>query len=349
MTFRHSRNGFTLIELLVVIAIIGVLIALLLPAVQAAREASRRMSCSNNVKQLTLAVLNYTESRRALPASALVELPQASGGYGRFDPAPGSATAGTMLSWIVEILPFLEEQPLYDRFDKKKTVFNQPLEPQAVVISALQCPSDPENESFFESSLTSGHRLAKGNYAAFTTPYHIDLQNFYPGAMIAGRAQGLVQITDGTSKTFVLSEVRTRSYPKDQRGAWAVGWPGATLLGVDAHPDPNLFLELLPDGTRPPKFVYKAFSPHPMVPNSDGEDTLYDCSDAEAARADRMPCYPDTSPNYLAAAPRSMHVGGVCVGFLDGHVDFITNEIDVAVMAYFVSINDGHVGLKYEN
>src|SRR4051812_27688053 len=87
---RHSRRAFTLVELLVVIAIIGVLVALLLPAVQAAREASRRSSCSNNLKQLSLAMLNYESTFNALP-----------GGSGRFGCCWGT--------WMVRVLPYMEQ------------------------------------------------------------------------------------------------------------------------------------------------------------------------------------------------------------------------------------------------
>ena len=345
-TFRQ-RRGFTLIELLVVIAIVAILIALLLPAVQSARDAARRLACRNNLKQLGLAVANYSETHRSLPASGLLEKPAAENGNVRFDPHPDSPTAGKMFSWVVQILPFIEEQNLYSQFDKTRTVVDQPLEPQATPIPIMICPSDPTTDTFYEDpALTKGHRFAKASYAAFTTPYHIDFQNFYPGALISGRKQNIKRITDGMSRTLLLSEVRTRSFPKDQRGAWALPWPGASLLGIDAHPDPNLiFPSELPDGFVPPRYRYKPYSPNVLTPNTnEGEDTLYDCSDYEGAKADRMPCLKGgASGGYLAAAPRSMHAGGVLVVFLDGHVDFIVDEIDVPVLAYLISINDGLV------
>ena len=345
LAVKH-RWGFTLIELLVVIAIIAILIALLLPAVQAAREAARRLSCRNNLKQLALAVVNYSETHRSLPASGLLGKPADPSGNVRFDPHPDSPTAGKLFSWVVQILPFIEEQNLYSQFDMARTVVDQPLEPQATPIAIMVCPSDPTTDTFYnDPALTKGHRFAKGNYAAFTTPYHIEFQNFYPGALISGRKQKLARITDGTSRTLLLSEVRTRAFPKDQRGAWALPWPGASVLGIDAHPDPNLvFPDQLPDGFVPPRYRYKPYSPIVLTPNTDeGEDTLYDCSDPEGAKADRMPCDKGGSTGYLAAGPRSMHAGGVFVAFLDGHVDFIDDEIDIPVLAYLISINDGLV------
>jgi prepilin-type N-terminal cleavage/methylation domain-containing protein len=95
----RSKRGFTLVELLVVIAIIGILVAMLLPAVQAAREAARRSQCTNNLKQLSLAMLTYHQA------------------VGKFPP-PGISS--NQVSWLVLILPYLEQKPLHDQFD-----FNQ--------------------------------------------------------------------------------------------------------------------------------------------------------------------------------------------------------------------------------
>lgn len=105
-SFRKSR-GFTLVELLVVIAIIGILVALLLPAVQAAREAARRMQCQNNCKQIGLAMHNYHDTYKSFPLSWNLEVP----GF-------GTASQFNGQPWGVRILPFIEQQPLYDQFDQ---------------------------------------------------------------------------------------------------------------------------------------------------------------------------------------------------------------------------------------
>ena len=105
---RFEPLGFTLVELLVVIAIIGVLVALLLPAIQAAREAARRSQCANNMRQLSLAVLNYESSRKELPPAGIAQvLKDPKFGVDIFNPL-----GGMRFSWIVEILPFMEEQSL---------------------------------------------------------------------------------------------------------------------------------------------------------------------------------------------------------------------------------------------
>ena len=107
----HS-NAFTLVELLVVIAIIGILIALLLPAVQAAREAARRSQCANNMKQMGLATHNYHDTFRCFPP-------------GTISPGESDSTQKTLINWAIALLPFLEQQPLYDLYDH--SAYNQDL------------------------------------------------------------------------------------------------------------------------------------------------------------------------------------------------------------------------------
>ena len=121
MTLRSRRTGFTLVELLVVIAIIGILVGLLLPAVQAAREAARRMSCSNNVKQLGLGLHNYHAAYDRLPPGA-----GGSGGAagGLLDTTGALYSAQYNLSPLVSILPFIEQQPLWEGISNPATGFN---------------------------------------------------------------------------------------------------------------------------------------------------------------------------------------------------------------------------------
>ncbi len=125
MPSRRSNSGFTLVELLVAIAIIGVLVALLLPAIQSAREAARRISCSNHLRQIGLATLNYHDTNGHLPPPKL-----------------GGSRTTTMGSTWVLLLPYLEEGNRYDRYDLTKTIFdphNAPL--TSGVIETYLCPS----------------------------------------------------------------------------------------------------------------------------------------------------------------------------------------------------------------
>ena len=117
-----TRAGFTLVELLVVIAIIGVLVGLLLPAVQSAREAARRMSCSNNQKQMALAALNHESTHKSLPPSLFVDMGLPPGGAG----TPGAPYPAAVHSWAAFLLPYLEETALADAYDMDFPWFSSP-------------------------------------------------------------------------------------------------------------------------------------------------------------------------------------------------------------------------------
>lgn len=328
---RSTTRAFTLIELLVVIAIIGILVAVLLPAVQAAREAARRIQCQNNFKQLGLAVHNYHDVYRVFPSAGLHAPTNTV-----LDPRTGS-----QFSWLVLILPQLEQGTLHDQIDFRLSVFQQNTNPQAVSIPTLLCPSDNARSKLFrETTLTAGKAFAKGNYAAFVSPFHVENQWRFPGALVANREQGLAHLTDGTSSTLMLGEVRTRGDERDQRGAWALPWAGASLLAFDLHDveDPINFASwgYVPDlrglGANQP--------PNNKGPNT---DMLYACPDPVGAQLEGMPCnqwVANTSREYLSAAPRSHHPGGVNVAFADGHVGFLPNQVDLASMAYLIYISD---------
>ena len=161
-----SRRGFTLVELLVVIAIIGVLVALLLPAVQAAREAARRIQCANNLRNLALAVLNYHDSRGHFPVPTSV----------RPDSNDDVLTDNRLFSnWAIETLPYFEQQNLFDRFEistesplKRITdVDNQPA--RSTELSVMLCPSDQGQGQPFTGGSFPDSSWARGNYGQFSS------------------------------------------------------------------------------------------------------------------------------------------------------------------------------------
>lgn len=131
---QRKVDGFTIVELLVVIAIIGILVGLLLPAVQTARESSRRMSCQNNLKQISLATSLFHDSHKAFPPARIVMRP------GLGDP-PDMWCGGKHPSWFVRILPFIEQNNAFDEWDIGKPFNEQALRPRNHVVSNFLCPS----------------------------------------------------------------------------------------------------------------------------------------------------------------------------------------------------------------
>ena len=341
---RRSNKAFTLVELLVVIAIIGILVSLLLPAVQQAREAARMIQCKNSLRNLGLAVLNYESSRKKLPPSNQMK----ERGAGPIV----SMYTGEQFSWIVQVLPFIEEQAIHDQINFEETVFNQAVGMFDRQPSLLMCPSDATGGRFyFDEQFTNGRRFGKGNYAAYASPEHITAMKVFPGALV-DEPQSLRKIKDGTSHTMMLSEVRTRDAEYDQRGAWAIAWTGATLLGLDVHSqslggsavslgtDKNL--PYLPD----PDYFELAQPPN-NPPGQFNRDMIRKCSSEDEQATDilGMPCFRES---WTSAAPRSLHTGGVNAVFADNSVKFVADSVDVGIMALNVSINDGMAAVVSE-
>ncbi|MFO0886515.1 MAG: DUF1559 domain-containing protein, partial [Pirellulales bacterium] len=230
-----DRKGFTLVELLVVIAIIGVLVALLLPAIQTAREAARRASCSNNLRQVGLALQNYHDTFKTFPPS---------GFYGRPNSSGGNPQLAYHHTWVTAILPFLEQKPLYDAINFNLPAFNQtvaingvntPL--QSVEVPTMRCPSDA---GYKNGEQAQTHGFSVMNYAA-SEGYHwwpqagigpggrpgISTYGDYAGLFAPTRTNGLRDVTDGTSNTIAVCEVDSYSFCC---GSWDLGGSGRRRL-----------------------------------------------------------------------------------------------------------------------
>jgi prepilin-type processing-associated H-X9-DG protein len=155
--------------------------------------------------------------------------------------------------------------------------------------------------------------------------------------------QKLSKIIDGTSKTVVFAEVRTLDHPQDERGVWALPWNAASLLSLDMHHDDSKARGYFMNFWVSLGLVYQAQMPNTIGPNA---DVLVECPQQALAQAqvERMPCIKHDWElglwGYISAAPRSLHQGGVNIAFLDGHAEFLTDDVDPFTMAYLVGIED---------
>ena len=262
------------------------------------------------------------------------------GGHFRID-----LRSGLNRSWIVSILPFVEQQALYQQFDRNRHVAANRSLPQAQQPASLLCASGQafgRMYSWRASASEDGVEatpFAKGNYAAFVNPFHVD--DFYTPGPLPLYGQDLRQVSDGLSSTLALSEVRTRDNDLDQRGTWALPWSGATLLSFDAHPtwyplNSNQREKASDDFTFSGSTLGQT-----QLPNGKLPDVLYDCPDLVSEQIERMPCTANTG--YTSAAPRSNHIGGVNAACLDGSVHFLVDDIDEFAMAYLIGTTDGVV------
>jgi prepilin-type N-terminal cleavage/methylation domain-containing protein/prepilin-type processing-associated H-X9-DG protein len=191
-THSHSRrHAFTLVELLVVIAIIGVLVALLLPAVQAAREAARRTSCLNNVTQLGLALHNFEFHFEKLPPGVVNE-----------EGPVRNEAKGTQVSWIVKVLPYLEQNVLAKRFNQTEGAYadvNAPV--RAAQIRVLQCASDGV------PMMNQAGTIARSSYAGCHHDSEAPIDKDNRGLLFLNSQVRHSQIFDGSSSTLLIGEM----------------------------------------------------------------------------------------------------------------------------------------------
>ncbi|BBO33147.1 DUF1559 domain-containing protein [Lacipirellula parvula] len=321
--FRRTHGGFTLVELLVVIAIIGVLVALLLPAVQAAREAARRSQCANNLRQFSLGCLTHEGAMKRLPAG--------------FTTTPNADVHHT---WAAYVLPYLEQGALFSNIDFKiasweawaKVGYGDTQSPAVpwlwTQLDLHLCPSDQQRNIHTGTPRAFAHGSYLANVGWGSPWKQVDTQAEYEkrqaqlvidnaaDAAQSGDLRGpfekvfttenkglpLKAITDGTSNTVMLGEVR--QYPgNDGRGLMYLG------SGLYDHRYP---------------------------PNTASQDEMEFCSENDKAGAvnPSAPCNNERGivfPRYTSQTSRSQHAGGVNVSFCDGRTVFVSDAVDLAV------------------
>jgi prepilin-type N-terminal cleavage/methylation domain-containing protein/prepilin-type processing-associated H-X9-DG protein len=319
-----KNTGFTLVELLVVIAIIGVLVALLLPAVQAAREAARRMSCANNIRQLALAMHNYESSNKRFP-------PQMKLGDYRWSPQ-------------ARVLPFIEQGSLYGNINFDLSYGDQLLNGEklaATRIPTLLCPSEERDETRFEDGAPSNYPLNYGVNCGEWLIYDPVKRIGGSGAFFPGRGVAPKNITDGLSNTLMLAEVKAWTpYYRDggspASNVNAITPASACSIGTNFKRDSG-HTEWVDGRTHQAGFT-ATFTPNtPVICENGGEQ--YDV-DANSNRFG----VDASKPTYAAVTARSYHSGDVVnVAMMDGSVDTVTNNIDLVVWRAMATRNGGEV------
>jgi len=333
---RHSR-GFTLVELLVVIAIIGTLVGLLLPAVQTAREAARRSTCQNNMKQIGLAMHNYESARRVLPYGRGGHLKSNSYSspyttiYTNSDPLPGDALAdgstypgAGVCSVFVALLPYMDEQPLYNKIVPANLPnANDGSGAWGSQLQGLLCPSDNPPDK----SITT---LGQANYVYSVGDKCVDLSRDEAVKPTTTGMRGIFglnsalkasNITDGLSTTLAFSEC-TR--PAGTGGGQAINGPDANYnsyqngpVGCLADYQSGLWktTSQINDRNRSAGTRWNQ-----GLPSLTGFNTILP--------PNRGVCNGFASHSMGVLPPRSRHSGGVIAAFADGAVTFISENID---------------------
>jgi prepilin-type N-terminal cleavage/methylation domain-containing protein len=345
---RRTQRGFTLVELLVVIAIIGVLVALLLPAIQAAREAARRSSCSNNLKQLGLALQNYHDARKVFPYSQI-----SFGSQGAYASYMNMALQGP--TWVVAILPFIEGGNVVKLYNKSAFWMDHAtnLSFRACNLPFMLCPSDSfagiqfNGTNVGQGTYVTGPPIGpvapwgRGCYGANVSVYFSaqDLDSnpaqwlqFINGKGVLSQdyALSMKQILDGTSKTVALAEMRADPDPSVTRGVWGLGSASSGLFGFGGTSTFALNGSL---GKGDPGPNYNG---NPNGTSNDGDNVDY-CGKGGAGLtfaqeyALGMGCTQNTFNSIVG--PKSQHPGGIQTVFCDGSVHWIDDNIQVGALA----------------
>jgi len=306
-----NNRGFTLVELLVVIAIIGVMVGLLLPAVQAAREAARRMQCGNNLKQLSLAMHNYESTYKTLPPSRIT-------------------TGLSRHSWSAFMLPFIEQAQVYDIYNFNVR-WSDPLNYPATSsrIPGFVCPSSPSSRmtppaaaqtnhvpippnGFGPSDYSSTNELRRSFYVANGLPLPVGILRGMPGAMDRNAPTRFADILDGLSNTMLFAERsgRPEIYVAGKRPIAVVvadGWGWADFDNTSGSVNGASRDGMLLNGTA---------SSSPFATTINGTCAV-NCT--------------NNSEYY------SFHPGGINISLVDGSVRFLSDSVNAQVLGAVVT------------
>ena len=317
------RTAFTLIELLVVIAIIGILVGLMLPAVQGARAAARRMSCSNNQKQCALALQNYHSTFKQFPGIGF--------------------QSSSAFSILAQILPYAEQSdlqdliqfssPIYTGSYFARTIHPDNEEAAQTVVPMFRCPSDPQDSRFteFDCDDAQGQSYQGTNVVVCTgsgRDRYWDLRSKTDGLFFYGSRTKFRDILDGTSHTIVFSETLmgsgTTGSARPIHDHETVAW-----IGHSTAENPNV--ALLAQG---PVWGWYGYRGYAWISGKAYATTF-------SSYLPPNPSHPDVSQlSYGWFSTRSHHAGGVNVALADGSVRFVNDSIDLELWRNAGSVAD---------
>ena len=336
---QRNRRGFTLIELLVVIAIIAILIGLLLPAVQKIREAANRMKCTNNLKQLGLAMQNYHDTNSFFPASS----------YTTGAPAPGNPS-GTLHSWRAFTLDYIEQGNLGRIYDRNQNWFAPAnIAAATVQINTYLCPSTPGRTAIttvnkFGQTITfpsapgatdydTMNTFKVGQYAGvFGYPSTASCAGLINSVMIKDQVTTIAQITDGLSNTGLVWECSARP------DVWLNGKKiaaGANDQGFCwADSDGPFSVDMANPNATAADYTSLAF------PVAAGVNVFWKKNDINPANLNKFSAFMNaTNDNEVF----SFHTGGSNCCFADGHVAFLKQTMNVKTFASLITAAGGEV------
>lgn len=329
-------RGFTLVELLVVIAIIGVLVALLLPAIQAAREAARRSQCTNNMRQLGIALQNYHSAMKKFPPGSFGDRTLNDPTQRRTSNTPGTSGFLPATPHHVYLLPYLEESTRFTAYDRKLDWDRQPREVLLQITTALptyQCPSD-EGQTM---DVTQGGPANSSNLGDHKGNYGVNW--------------GQWEFIDQFDQTVNGAASNTVSADDHRRAPFGASWGASMGQIVDGTSNTFAMMEMLQTPSEAGKVdrrariwnhlagTYQITTQHP--PNSAELDS--DQSVCEGRPELGIPCKRTSTENIMHLTSRSRHPGGVHVAMCDGSAQYVSEDIELVVYKGLSSIDGGEI------
>ena len=320
---RVARRGFTLVELLVVIAIIGILVALLLPAIQAARESANRSQCANNLKQLILGLHNYHDTYARFPIGT------------RFSLRNGQPRNTNGCNWRIGVLPYIEANAVFDQlvFDGTRYFgFEHPMNPGLVgyINTTFVCPSSDLDPLYENSSHSFG-----ANLTGVQMHHYVGISGAYPdpagrpdivfempdlrgylsssGILTQNEAKSFSNLSDGSSNVIAIGEQSRRVANMPRMSTYAGGWAGT-------HSNKR-------------------------VSQMSGRDTSWACGVTSVRYRINLNTIAEGAEHQYEANTilTSPHPGGINVAAADGSVRFLVEELEMELLRRLASGNDGQV------